>query len=151
MDSQQALLLDIERDSQYDDDPESSSDSIEMTGLEDVPVTPRRPMHGASVYHPDDHHSDDDSDGEDAGDQALLGSHMRTRGRERSLERHPNTFSQVKRIVLEVCFSQHKLVLCSPALDSTYALSDNGGPTAHRRDPGHRVGEVPPASSCMQL
>ena len=102
-DSRQALLFDADRDSRTDVS-ESSIDTIEMSGLEEIPVTPaRRHSFGRTHYGSDSHDSDEDSDVEDSGDQALLGSHLRPRGRER-IEEHPtDTFSQVKRIVLEVC------------------------------------------------
>ena len=101
MDSRQALLFDADRDSLRDDDLESNSDTIEMSGLEDVPVTPARRSHyDPARYHSDSPDSDDDSDVEDG--EALLGSHSRTRGRERLEEHRTGTFGQVKRIVLEV-------------------------------------------------
>lgn len=103
MDSRQALIFDVDRDSHQGDDSESNSDTIEMSGLEEVPVTPRRVGYGTSAYRSSSLDSDDDSDVEDAGDQALLGPRLRTRGRERSAEHAVGTFSQVKRIVLEVC------------------------------------------------
>ncbi|KAI0713635.1 hypothetical protein C8Q76DRAFT_732037 [Earliella scabrosa] len=100
MEARQALLFDADRESQHDDDSESNSDTIEMSGLEEVPVTPaRRSRYDGSNYHSDPPDSDDDSDVEDG--EALLGPRSRTRGRERSEERPANTFSQVKRIVLE--------------------------------------------------
>ncbi|KAI0737970.1 hypothetical protein C8Q80DRAFT_1114145 [Daedaleopsis nitida] len=99
MDSRQALLFDADRDSQDVSDDESSSDTIEMSGLEEVPVTPaRRSNYGGPNYQPNLQESDDESDVEDG--EALLGPRTRTRGRERS-EDHPGTFSHVKRIVLE--------------------------------------------------
>ncbi|RDX52887.1 hypothetical protein OH76DRAFT_1470326 [Lentinus brumalis] len=101
MDSRQALIFDVDRDSHQGDDSESNSDTIEMSGLEEVPVTPRRVGYGTSAYRSSSLDSDDDSDVEDAGDQALLGPRLRTRGRERSAEHAVGTFSQVKRIVLE--------------------------------------------------
>ncbi|KAI0657206.1 hypothetical protein C8Q70DRAFT_920207 [Cubamyces menziesii] len=101
MDSRQNLLFDA--DAHNVDDSETSSDTIEMTGLEEIPVTPaRRGSYGSAHYATGSHDSDEDSDIEDGGDQALLGSHSRTRGRERSQEGHPtHMFGQVKRIVIE--------------------------------------------------
>ncbi|KAI0806786.1 hypothetical protein C8Q74DRAFT_1453140 [Fomes fomentarius] len=99
MGSRQALLFDADRDSLRDDGSESS-DTIEMSGLEEVPVTPaRRSNYDATRYHSGSTDSDDDSDVEDG--EALLGPRSRTRGRERSEEHPTNTFGQVKRIVLE--------------------------------------------------
>ena len=102
MDSRQNLLFDA--DAHTVDGSETSSDTIEMTGLEEIPVTPaRRGSYGSAHYVTGSHDSDEDSDIEDGGDQALLGSHSRTRGRERSQEGHPtHMFGQVKRIVIEV-------------------------------------------------
>ena len=99
-DSRQALLFDSDHDSHHADDsfaPESSTDTIEMSGLDEIPVTPaRRPVYGTASYPDDPQDSDTDSDVE----EALLGSQLRTRGRER--QERPSTFTQVKRIVLEV-------------------------------------------------
>ncbi|KAI0628786.1 hypothetical protein C8Q77DRAFT_339917 [Trametes polyzona] len=100
MDSRQNLLFDT--DAHGVDESESSSDTIEMTGLEEVPVTPaRRNSYGSSHYEAGPHDSDDDSDSDDGGDQALLGTRTRTRGRERSQENKLSVFTQVKRIVIE--------------------------------------------------
>ncbi|KAI0668399.1 hypothetical protein C8Q78DRAFT_979705 [Trametes maxima] len=106
MDSRHHLLFDA--DTHHVDDSETSSDTIEMTGLEEIPVTPaRRSAYGSAQYARDpqdsgtdsDSNSDVDSDNEDAGEQALLGS--RSSGRERMTERTTSIFSQVKRIVVE--------------------------------------------------
>ncbi|OSD02084.1 hypothetical protein PYCCODRAFT_1435762 [Trametes coccinea BRFM310] len=101
MDSRDHLLFDA--DGHAGDESETSSDTIEMTGLEEIPVTPaRRGSYGAAQYVSGSHDSDDDSDIEDGGDQALLGSRSRTRGPERSQERSKDDiFGQVKRIVIE--------------------------------------------------
>ncbi|OJT13033.1 Solute carrier family 41 member 2 [Trametes pubescens] len=100
MDSRQHLLFDT--DAHNVDDSETSSDTIEMTGLEDIPVTPARTnTYGTAQYTNGPHDSDDDSDDDDEGEQALLGSRTRTRGRERSPEGKPSVFGQVKRIVIE--------------------------------------------------
>ncbi|KAL7282933.1 hypothetical protein ACG7TL_002351 [Trametes sanguinea] len=101
MDSRDHLLFDA--DGHVGDESETSSDTIEMTGLEEIPVTPaRRGSYGAAQYVSGSHDSDDDSDIEDGGDQALLGSRSRTRGPERSQERSKDDiFGQVKRIVIE--------------------------------------------------
>ena len=121
MEARQALLFDADRESQHDDDSESNSDTIEMSGLEEVPVTPaRRSRYDGSNYHSDPPDSDDDSDVEDG--EALLGPRSRTRGRERSEERPANTFSQVKRIVLEVSHSAY-------ALSIQYMTAIQTGPT----------------------
>ncbi|EJF62723.1 hypothetical protein DICSQDRAFT_58022 [Dichomitus squalens LYAD-421 SS1] len=100
-DSRQALLFDADRESRTDD-TESSVDTFEMSGLEEIPVTPaRRHPFGPTHYGSDGHDSEEDLDSEDHGDQALLGSHSRSRRRER-IEEHPtDILSQVKRIVLE--------------------------------------------------
>ncbi len=101
-DSRQALLFDADKESRADQF-EFSTDSIEMLSLDEIPVTPaRRDTHGPTPYDLDDNDSDEDSDVEDRGDQALLGSRSRTRGRERTEEHPPDTVSQVRRIVLEV-------------------------------------------------
>lgn len=101
--SRQALLFDADMESRTDE-AGSSVDTIEMSGLEEIPVTPaRRSTLGPAHYGSDDHDSDEDSDVEDSGDQALLGSQSRSHGRARTTEHRPmDTLSQVKRIVLEV-------------------------------------------------
>lgn len=101
MDSRQTLLFDA--DAHHVDESDTSSDTIEMTGMEEIPVTPaRRNNYGTSHYGDGPHDSEDESDSDDAGDQALLGLHSRTRGRERSEDGKPTVFRQVKRIVIEV-------------------------------------------------
>lgn len=142
MGSRQALLFDADRDSLRDDDSESS-DTIEMSGLEEVPVTPaRRSNYDATRYHSGSTDSDDDSDVEDG--EALLGPRSRTRGRERS-EEHPtntNTFGQVKRIVLEVSPDVHSVIpLVMEFIDSTHAVADDSWHTLHRGAFGNSVGE----------
>ena len=100
MDSRQGLLFDADHDSLHGDrdDFESSVDTIEMSGLDEIPVTPaRRSRYDPSQYQEGSPDSDSDSDVE----EALLGARTRTRGRERSVER-PTIVTQVKRIVLEV-------------------------------------------------
>ncbi|KAI8999121.1 hypothetical protein BD414DRAFT_433700 [Trametes punicea] len=100
MDSRENLLFDA--DAHNVDDSDTSSDTIEMTGLEEVPVTPaRRTSYGSAHQLGGSHDSDDDSDVEDEGDHALLGSRLRTRGPERARERSSELFVQVKRIVIE--------------------------------------------------
>ncbi|KAI0823908.1 hypothetical protein BC628DRAFT_1323965 [Trametes gibbosa] len=100
MDSRQTLLFDA--DAHHVDESDTSSDTIEMTGMEEIPVTPaRRNNYGTSHYGDGPHDSEDESDSDDAGDQALLGLHSRTRGRERSEDGKPTVFRQVKRIVIE--------------------------------------------------
>ncbi|CDO71876.1 hypothetical protein BN946_scf184940.g23 [Trametes cinnabarina] len=101
MNSRDHLLFDA--DTQAGDESETSSDTIEMTGMEEIPVTPaRRGSYGAAQYVAGSHDSDSDSDTEDGGDQALLGPRLRTRGPERSQERSKDDiFGQVKRIVIE--------------------------------------------------
>ncbi|RPD59304.1 hypothetical protein L226DRAFT_536323 [Lentinus tigrinus ALCF2SS1-7] len=101
MDSRQDLIFDADRDSHHGDDSESSTDTFEMSCLEEVPVTPRRIDYDTSPYRSSSLDLDDDSDIEDVGDQALLGSSSRTRSRERSAEHATDIFTQVKRIVLE--------------------------------------------------
>ncbi|KAI0355089.1 hypothetical protein OH77DRAFT_1425148 [Trametes cingulata] len=100
MDSRHNLLFDA--DAHQGEDSETSSDTIEMTGLEEIPVTPaRRNSYGSAQYVADSHDFEDDSDSEDSGEQALLRSGSRTRGRERLEEGATSMFSQVKRIVIE--------------------------------------------------
>ena len=135
MDSRQALIFDADRDSQHGDDSESSSDTFEMSGLEEVPVTPRRIDYGTSPYRSNSMDLDDDSDIEDAGDQALLGPHSRTRGRERTVEHATDLFSQVKRIVLEVRRSAYVHCGVDPSimlLDCSNAAVDNRRSTLDR-------------------
>ena len=61
MDSRQNLLFDA--DAHTVDGSETSSDTIEMTGLEEIPVTPaRRSSYGSAQYVSGSHDSDDDSD-----------------------------------------------------------------------------------------
>lgn len=90
-----------------DDD---SSDTIEMTNLEeDVVATPNPHRQG---YHApflqdeqgsDGNESDDeDADGEDDGERALLGSSRRTRSRERSPGPKLGVWPHMKSIVIEV-------------------------------------------------
>ncbi|KAI1791516.1 hypothetical protein LXA43DRAFT_1010590 [Ganoderma leucocontextum] len=97
LDSRQPLLFGADKESRAD----LSTDSIEMSSLDEIPVTPRRDAYGPTPYGSDDNDSDEDSDVEDRGDQALLGSRSRSRGRGRTEELPPDTLSQVKRIVLE--------------------------------------------------
>ncbi|KAM5542758.1 hypothetical protein V8D89_003719 [Ganoderma adspersum] len=99
--SRQALLFDADKESRGDKF-DFSSDSIEMSSLDEIPVTPaRRDTYGPTHYGSDGNDSDEGSDVEDGGDQALLGSRSRSRGRERTEEHPMDTLSQVKRIVLE--------------------------------------------------
>ena len=104
MDSRQELLFDADRHSHHDDDTESSVDTIEMAGLDEIPVTPARRSYG--TYPDDSPDSETDSDIE----EALLGSRTHIRGHEQSGNR-PDTVTQVKWLVLEVrilptpCFS----------------------------------------------
>lgn len=101
-DSRQPLLFDADKEGRADpfDD---SQDSIEMSTLDEIPVTPaHQDAYGRPRYDSDDNDSDGDSDVEDHGDQALLGSRSRSRGRDRTEEHPTDTLSQVKRIVLEV-------------------------------------------------
>ena len=100
--SRQALLFDADKESRGDKF-DLSSDSIEMSSLDEIPVTPaRRDTYGPTRYGSDGNDSDEESDVEDGGDQALLGSRSRSRGRGRTEEHPMDTLSQVKRIVLEV-------------------------------------------------
>ena len=100
--SRQALLFDADKESRGDK-YDLSSDSIEMSSLDEIPVTPaRRDTYGPTRYGSDGNDSDEESDVEDGGDQALLGSRSRSRGRGRTEEHPMDTLSQVKRIVLEV-------------------------------------------------
>ncbi|KAI0781489.1 hypothetical protein BD413DRAFT_683676 [Trametes elegans] len=100
LEARKHLLFDA--DTRNVDESETSSDSIEMTGLEDIPVTPaRRGDYVSPRYSLHEPESEDESDSEHGGEQALLGSHSRTRGRERPPEGAPNVFNQVKRIVIE--------------------------------------------------
>ncbi|KAI0373191.1 hypothetical protein BV20DRAFT_989735 [Pilatotrama ljubarskyi] len=100
MDSRHHLLFDA--DAHHVDDSETSSDTIEMTGLEEIPVTPsRRNSYGSAQYVANSHDFEDESDSEDNGEQALLGSSSRTRGRERLEEGTTSVFGQIKRIVVE--------------------------------------------------
>lgn len=100
MDSRHDLLFDA--DAHHSDRSDTSSDTIEMAGLEEIPVTPARRNDYAQYDGSRD--SDDESDSDDAGEQALLGAHSRTRGRERPQDGKPTVFHQVKRIVIEVSF-----------------------------------------------
>ena len=85
-----------------DDD---SSDTIEMTNLEEVVVTPNPRSQG---YHtpflPDEDSGseDEDAEGGDEGERALLGSAGRSRGSERSPGRPLSIWAQVKDLVIEV-------------------------------------------------
>ena len=69
------------------------NDDVEMDAL--VPKPP-------ATSDPLDHADDSDSDNEDESNSALLGSHHRTRGRERHIEDATKTWSQILGIVLEV-------------------------------------------------
>lgn len=85
---------------------ESSTASIELKTLQDIPVTPAADdPHRKDVYEVDQNEaeSEDDSADEDDGRRALL-SHDRPRGRERPLSPSPtaSVWAQVKRIVIEV-------------------------------------------------
>lgn len=140
MESRQHLIFDADRDSQHGDESETSSDTIEMSGFEEVPVTPaRRNQYSPARYNAD---SDDDSDVEDAGEQALLGSRTRTRGRERSEDRPTSTLGQVKRIVLEVSiFLDLSGFSLTKIADGTYPTTDHCRPSLYGRNIGERLGK----------
>ncbi|OBZ75059.1 Solute carrier family 41 member 1 [Grifola frondosa] len=87
-----ALLSDTRLDS------DSSSDTVEMSNLQEIAVTPNHNNYGHGPYH---HDSDDEFIDEDEGNTALLGSRSRTRGSERSTPRYLRLWNEVKRIVIE--------------------------------------------------
>ncbi|KAH9948139.1 hypothetical protein B0H21DRAFT_265446 [Amylocystis lapponica] len=82
-------------------DSSSDSDTIEMTNLDEIVVTPNprlQPAHKHVAFVPEeDTQLDDDTDDDEDGDRALLGS----RGRDRSPDRHASNWTQVKSIVIE--------------------------------------------------
>ena len=93
-------------DAGHSDPPsESSTASIEMNNLEDMPVAPI-PINAKDVYDVEENGAEfeDDSVDEDDGQRALLQNHDRPRGRERSLSasRATSIWAQVKGIVIEV-------------------------------------------------
>lgn len=78
---------------------EDSSDTIEMTNLEDIVVTPNPHRQGYSTPFLNDA-EDSDSDDGDEGARALLGSGERSRRKENA--ELPGVWRQVKGIVIEV-------------------------------------------------
>lgn len=87
--------------SPYHPGSDRGSDSIEMTNLDEVVVTPDlRHQSGSkhAPYSPGQHDSDEEDEGEDGGNRALLGS----RGRELSPEGHTSRWAEVKSIVIQV-------------------------------------------------
>ncbi|KAI0948740.1 hypothetical protein AcV7_009402 [Taiwanofungus camphoratus] len=86
--------------SPYHPGSDRGSDSIEMTNLDEVVVTPDlRHQSGSkhAPYSPGQHDSDEEDEGEDGGNRALLGS----RGRELSPEGHTSRWAEVKSIVIQ--------------------------------------------------
>lgn len=119
MEARHDLLFDA--DAHHSDGSDTSSDTIEMAGLEEIPVTPARRNDYAPPPYDGPRDSDDESDGDDAGEQALLGAHSRTRGRERPQDGKPTVFHQVKRIVIEVSLLRPYTLLC-PSANNIYRL-----------------------------
>ncbi|OCH88237.1 hypothetical protein OBBRIDRAFT_734865 [Obba rivulosa] len=97
----------MERSPSFDEQAarsDSGSDSFEMAELDEIMVTPnplRQDGYSYAPYILEQPDSDEESGDEESGNQALLGTGQRTRGRERSPPRGISVWAQVKSIVIE--------------------------------------------------
>lgn len=89
----------------------SSEDDIEMANLDDIAVTPDPRLQSTMKHPPLDtlEDSGDESDQDDEGEMALLGSPRSPRGRERKWGSSSERWSQVKGIVIEVSLKLEEL------------------------------------------